>query len=44
MREAFDVLEKAMVVSRVFASASKEMPLVGNLKNSLNSFILISGL
>jgi uncharacterized protein len=34
MKEAFDVLEKAMVISRVFASASKEMPLLGNLKKS----------
>lgn len=34
MKEAFDVLEKAMVISRVFASASKEMPILGNLKKS----------
>jgi uncharacterized protein len=34
MRVAFDVLEKAMIVNRVFASASKEMPLIGNLKKS----------
>jgi len=32
MSEAFDVLEKAMLVSRVFASASKQMPLMSNLK------------
>lgn len=34
MSEAFDVLEKAMLISRVFASASKQMPLMGNLKKS----------
>lgn len=34
MSEAFDVLEKAMLISRVFASASKQMPLVSNLKKS----------
>jgi uncharacterized protein len=32
MSEAFDVLEKAMLVSRVFASASKQIPLMSNLK------------
>jgi uncharacterized protein len=32
MSEAFDVLEKAMLISRVFASASKQMPLISNLK------------
>ena len=32
MSEAFDVLEKAMIVSRVFASASKQVPLMSNLK------------
>jgi hypothetical protein len=32
MSEAFDVLEKAMIISRVFASASKQMPLMSNLK------------
>lgn len=32
MSEAFDVLEKAMIISRVFSSASKQMPLIGNLK------------
>jgi uncharacterized protein len=34
MKEAFDVLEKAMIISRVYASASKQMPLIGNLKKS----------
>jgi uncharacterized protein len=32
MSEAFDVLEKAMIVTRVFASASKQTPLMSNLK------------
>lgn len=32
MSEAFDVLEKAMLISRVFASASTRMPLMSNLK------------
>ena len=34
MSEAFDVLEKAMLIHRVFASASKQMPLMANLKKS----------
>jgi uncharacterized protein len=34
MKEAFDVLEKAMIISRVYASASIQMPLIGNLKKS----------
>lgn len=34
MSEAFDVLEKAMLISRVFASASKQLPLMSNLKKS----------
>jgi predicted AAA+ superfamily ATPase len=34
MSEAFDVLEKAMLISRVFASSSKQMPLMSNLKKS----------
>ena len=34
MSEAFDVLEKAMIINRVFASASKQMPLISNLKKS----------
>jgi len=34
MSEAFDVLEKAMIVSRVFASSSKQLPLMSNLKKS----------
>jgi predicted AAA+ superfamily ATPase len=32
MSDAFDALEKAMLVNRVYASASKQMPLVSNLK------------
>lgn len=34
MSEAFDVLEKVMLISRVFASASKQLPLMSNLKKS----------
>lgn len=34
MSEAFDVLEKAMLISRVSASASKQMPLMSNLKKA----------
>jgi uncharacterized protein len=34
MSEAFDVLEKAMLINRVFASTSKQMPVIGNLKKS----------
>lgn len=34
MSEAFDVLEKAMLIRRVFASSSKQMPLMSNLNKS----------
>ena len=34
MSEAFDVVEKAMLISRVFASASKQLPVMSNLKKS----------
>ena len=34
MSEAFDVLEKAMLISRVFASSSKQVPMMSNLKKS----------
>jgi uncharacterized protein len=34
MSEAFDVLEKAMIINRVFASASRQIPLMGNLKKA----------
>ena len=44
MSEAFDVLEKAMLISRVFASASKQMPLMSNLKKSPKLLHLDSGL
>jgi len=44
MSEAFDVLEKAMLVSRVFASASKRMPLMSNLKKSPKLLHLDAGL
>jgi predicted AAA+ superfamily ATPase len=44
MSEAFDVLEKAMLISRVFASASKQMPLMSNLKKSPKLLHLDTGL
>lgn len=44
MSEAFDVVEKAMLVSRVFASASKQMPLMSNLKKSPKLLHLDAGL
>jgi hypothetical protein len=34
MSDAFDVLEKAMIISRVHASSSKQMPLMSNLKKA----------
>jgi len=34
MSEAFDVVEKAMLITRVFASASKQLPVMSNLKKS----------
>ena len=44
MSEAFDVLEKAMVISRVYASASKQLPIVNNLKKSPKLLYLDTGL
>lgn len=44
MSEAFDVLEKAMVISRVYASASKQLPVVNNLKKSPKLLYLDTGL
>jgi len=44
MSEAFDVLEKAMIISRVFASASKQMPLMSNLKKFPKLLYLDTGL
>ncbi len=32
MSEAFDVLEKAMIISRVYSSYSKEIPILNNMK------------
>lgn len=37
MSEAFDALEKAMIIHRVFASTSRQKPLVSNLKISKTS-------
>ena len=44
MSDAFDVLEKAMIISRVFASASKQMPLMSNLKKFPKLLYLDTGL
>jgi len=44
MSEAFDVLEKAMVISRVYASASKQLPIVNNLKKTPKLLYLDTGL
>lgn len=44
MSEAFDVLEKAMVISRVYASASSQLPIVNNLKKSPKLLYLDTGL
>jgi predicted AAA+ superfamily ATPase len=44
MSEAFDVLEKAMVISRIYASASKQLPIVNNLKKSPKFLYLDTGL
>jgi predicted AAA+ superfamily ATPase len=44
MSDAFDVLEKAMIVSRVFASTSKQMPLISNLKKAPKLLHLDMGL
>lgn len=42
--EAFDVLEKAMIISRVYASSSKQLPIVNNLKKSPKLLYLDTGL
>ncbi|MFZ5570506.1 MAG: ATP-binding protein [Thermodesulfobacteriota bacterium] len=44
MSAAFDVCGKAMLISRVFASKSKQMPLVANLKKSPKLVHLDAGL
>jgi len=44
MSEAFDVLEKAMIISRVYASASGQLPIVNNLKKSPKLLYLDTGL
>ncbi len=44
MSEAFDVLEKAMVISRVYASATKQLPIVNNLRKSPKLLYLDTGL
>ncbi len=42
--EAFDVTEKAMIISRVYASASKQLPVVTNLNKSPKLLYLDTGL
>ena len=44
MSEAFDVLEKAMVINRVYASASTQHPIVNNLRKSPKLLFLDAGL
>src|SRR4030065_2468118 len=44
MSEAFDILEKAMIISRVYASASGQLPIVNNLKKSSKLLYLDTGL
>ncbi|VAX36725.1 hypothetical protein MNBD_UNCLBAC01-1877 [hydrothermal vent metagenome] len=44
MREAFDILEKAMIVRRVYASSSKTIPIIQNLRKSPKLLFLDSGL
>ncbi|MGE5341812.1 MAG: ATP-binding protein [Candidatus Omnitrophota bacterium] len=44
MKEAFDIIEKAMIVKRVFASASTAIPLIENHRKSPKLIFLDSGL
>lgn len=44
MSETFDVLEKAMVISRVYASASRQLPIISNLKKAPKLLFLDTGL
>ena len=44
MSEAFDTLEKAMILSRVYASSSKQLPLLQNLKKAPKLIYLDIGL
>jgi predicted AAA+ superfamily ATPase len=44
MKEAFDVIEKAMIVKRVYSSTSTEIPLDDNLRKSPKLVFLDSGL
>ncbi|TAL27862.1 MAG: DUF4143 domain-containing protein [Nitrospirae bacterium] len=44
MSEAFEVLEKGMVISRVYASSSRQLPIVNNLKKSPKLLYLDTGL
>jgi len=44
MKEAFDIAEKAMIVTRVSASASKKSPIIRNLRKSSKLLFLDTGL
>jgi len=44
MSAAFDVLEKAMVISRVYAAASQQLPIVPNVKKMPKLLYLDTGL
>lgn len=44
MKEAFDIVEKAMIVRRIYSSASLEIPLIENQKKSPKLLFLDTGL
>lgn len=44
MKNAFDVLEKAMVLTRIYPSASNKIPMIKNLRKSPKLFFLDMGL
>ncbi len=44
MKEAFDILEKAMLITRAYASSSVSLPVINNLRKSPKLFFLDTGL
>lgn len=44
MKDAFDVIEKAMIVKRVFSSSSTEVPIIENIRKSPKLIFLDTGL
>jgi predicted AAA+ superfamily ATPase len=44
MKDAFDVIEKAMIVKRVYSSSSTEIPILENIRKSPKLIFLDSGL